>query len=202
VRIRGLDEPVRRQFFRPYTQAAWPVMNIVVRAVNAPITFTAPVKQALAQILPDRPVSQVETMEEIVRDSAGSRRFPMLLLTIFSLLALVLAAVGIIGVVSYSVTQRTRELGIRMALGAGSADVMSLVLRGSMNWVLLGIVLGIAGSMGFARLLSGMLYGVRPTEPAVLSGVSVLLTGVALIASYLPARHATKVDPTVALRYE
>jgi ABC-type antimicrobial peptide transport system permease subunit len=105
-------------------------------------------------------------------------------------------------VVSYSVTQRTRELGIRMALGARTADVLSLVLRGSLQWVLLGIVLGMAGSMGFARLLSGMLYGVRPTEPAVLGAVSALLAGVALIASYLPARHATKVDPAVALRHE
>ena len=202
VPIRGLDEPLRRQFFRPYTQAAWPVMNIVVRTATAPITFTAPIKKALAEVLPDRPVSQVETMEDIVRDSTGSRRFPMLLLTAFSLLALVLAAVGIIGVVSYSVTQRTRELGIRMALGARSGDVLSLVLRGSVKWVLLGIVVGIAGSIGFARLLSNMLYGVRPIEPAVLGAVSALLTGVALIASYLPARHATKVDPTIALRYE
>src|SRR6267378_2263866 len=169
VPIRGLDERVRRQFFRPYTQAAWPVMNIVVRTAAAPINFTGPIKKALAEVLPDRPVSQVETMEDIVRDSTGSRRFPMLLLTTFSLLALVLAAVGIIGVVSYSVTQRTRELGIRMALGARSGDVLSLVLRGSVKCVLLGIVVGIAGSIGFARLLSSMLYGVRPIEPAVLS---------------------------------
>src|SRR5205085_12200780 len=164
VHYLGLDEPLRRQFFRPYTQAAWPVMAVVVRTISAPDAFAAPVKRALAAVLPDRPVSNVETMEDVVRDSTGSRRFPMLLLSTFSVLALVLAAVGIVGVVSYSVTQRSHEMGIRMALGARPRDVLSLVLHGSMNWVLLGIVLGIAGAVGFGRVLAGMLYGVRPTN--------------------------------------
>jgi putative ABC transport system permease protein len=202
VRYRGLDEPVRRQFFRPYTQAGWPVMGIVVRTIGTPSAFTVPIKKALAEVLPDRPVSQVEIMEEIVRNSTGSRRFPMLLLSGFALLALVLAAVGIAGVANYSVAQRTQEIGIRVALGARSNDVLRLVLRGSMNWVLLGILLGIAGSIGVTRLLSGLLYGVRPTDPAVLGAVSVLLTGVALLASYIPARRAMRVDPMIALRYE
>ena len=202
VRYRGLDEPVRRQFFRPYTQAGWPVMGIVVRTIGTPSAFTVPIKKALAEVLPDRPVSQVEIMEEIVRNSTGSRRFPMLLLSGFALLALVLAAVGIAGVANYSVAQRTQEIGIRVALGARSNDVLRLVLRGSMNWVLLGILLGIPGSIGVTRLLSGLLYGVRPTDPAVLGAVSVLLTGVALLASYIPARRAMRVDPMIALRYE
>jgi len=202
VRYRGLDESVRRQFFRPYTQAGWPVMGIVVRTIGTPSAFTVPIKKALAEVLPDRPVSQVEIMEEIVRNSTGSRRFPMLLLSGFALLALVLAAVGIAGVANYSVAQRTQEIGIRVALGARSNDVLRLVLRGSMNWVLLGILLGIAASIGVTRLLSGLLYGVRPTDPAVLGAVSVLLTGVALLASYIPARRAMRVDPMIALRYE
>ena len=126
VHHHGLDVPARRQFFRPYTQAGWPVMNIVVRTISAPAMFAAPVKKALAEVLPDRPVSGVETMEDIVHDSTGSRRFPMLLLSVFSVLALVLAAVGIVGVVGHSVVQRTHEIGIRMALGAGTRDVLRI----------------------------------------------------------------------------
>ena len=126
----------------------------------------------------------------------------MLLLSTFAVLALVLAAVGILGVVSYSVAQRTQEIGIRMALGAQKKDVLNLIVRGNMAWVLLGIALGIGGSIGLTRLLEKLLYGVRPGDPVVLAAVSAILAGVALLASYLPARRATKVDPMVALRYE
>jgi putative ABC transport system permease protein len=198
----GLDAAVHPHFFRPYTQAAWPVMSVVVRTINAPGMFTAPVKKALAEVLPDRPVSDVETMEEIVRDSTGSRRFPMLLLSAFALLALALAAVGIVGVVSYSVAQRTHEIGIRMALGAATLDVLRLIVSRSMAWVFAGIALGVAGSIGLNRLLGDLLYGVRPTDPLVLASVSLVLAGVAVLASYIPARRAARVDPMVALRYE
>jgi putative ABC transport system permease protein len=198
----GLDEQVYPQFFRPYTQAGWPAMTVVVRTTSTPAAFTAPIKKAVAEFLPDRPVAGIETMSDIVRDSTGSRRFPMLLLSAFSMLALVLAAVGILGVVSHSVTQRTHEIGIRIALGAGTIDVLSLVLRGSMKWVLAGIGLGVAGSMGLARLLGTMLYGVRAADPLVLATVAALLAGVALVACYIPARRATRVDPAVALRCE
>jgi putative ABC transport system permease protein len=198
----GLDVPMRPQFFRPYTQAGWPVMSIVVRTTSTPSAFIAPVKKGLAEVLPDCPVSNVETMERIVRDSTGSRRFPMLVLAGFALLALALAAVGIAGVVSYSVAQRTQEIGIRMALGARAGDVLGLMLSGSMVWVLLGIGLGVVGSAGLTRLLGKLLYGVRPTDPAVFASVSVLLGCVAFLASYIPARRAARVDPVVALRYE
>jgi putative ABC transport system permease protein len=198
----GLDADVPPQFFRPYTQAGWPIMNVVVRTASAPGTFTAPIKRAIADFLPDRPVSEAATMEDVVHDSTGSRRFPMMLLAGFAVLALVLASVGIVGVVSYSVAQRTHEIGIRMALGARTVDVLRLVLKGSMVWVLVGISLGIAGSFGLTRLLGGLLYGVRPTDPVVLGSVSALLASVALLASYLPARRAAKVDPMDALRCE
>jgi putative ABC transport system permease protein len=198
----GLDAPLRAQFFRPYMQAGWPVMNIVARTINAPASFAAPIKKALADALPDRPVSGVQTMEDIVHNSTGSRRFPMLLLSVFSILALILAAVGIVGVVGHSVVQRTHEIGIRMALGAGTTEILRLMVNSSMAWVLIGLVVGAAGSAGLTRLLAGMLYHVRPLDPVVLGAVSFLLAAVALVASYLPARRATKIDPIAALRVE
>ena len=198
----GLDGGMQPQFFRPYTQAAWPVMSIVVRTTALPASYATVVKKALAGIEPDRPVSDVSTMDSIVQDSVGSRKLPTLLLSAFALLALGLAAVGIIGVVSYSVAQRTHEIGIRMALGARPADVLQLMVNSSMTWVLVGIGLGIVGSLGLTRLLGTLLYAVEPTNPAVLGMVSLLLAGVALLASYVPARRAAKVDPMVALRYQ
>ena len=139
-------------------------------------------------------------MEDIVHNSTGSRRFPMLLLSVFSLLALVLAAVGIVGVVGHSVVQRTHEIGIRMALGAETIDVQRLMVNSSMLWVLVGLLAGLAGSAAPTRLLTGMLYEVRPLDPAVLGAVSLLLASVALLASYLPARRAAGIDPIAALR--
>jgi putative ABC transport system permease protein len=177
-------------------------MTIVVRTALAPASFTRPVKQALADIEPEQPVSDTSTLEEVVRDSVGSRRFPMLLLSAFAFLALGLAAVGITGVVSYAVTQRTHEIGIRLALGAQPRDVLRLIVGGSMAWALAGVVLGIAGAAGVTRFLSELLYGVRPTDPMVFCAVSFILTGVALLASYIPARRSMQVDPIVALRCE
>ena len=198
----GLSNNIQPQFFRAYTQAAWPIMNVVVRTTAGPASYAVAVKKALSQIEPDRPASGVTTMEQVVGDSIGSVRFPAMLLTTFAILALVLSAVGIVGVVSYSVAQRTHEIGIRMALGARAADVLKLIVSGSMQWVAVGIVVGVVGSLALTRLLGNLLYEVRPTNPLVLGAVSILLGGVALLASYLPARKAAKVDPMVTLRYE
>ena len=202
VRHWGLDNGSASQFFRPYTQAAWPVMSVVVRTTSSPTSFTPAIKKAMGEVEPDRPVSEFETLQNIVQDSLGSRRFPTLLLSAFALLALLLAAVGIIGVVSYSVAQRTREIGIRMALGACAADVLTLMVSGSMTWVAVGVGMGIAGSLGLTRLLGTLLYEVKPSNPMVLGTVSLLLAGIGLLASYIPARRAAKVDPMIALRYE
>jgi putative ABC transport system permease protein len=139
-------------------------------------------------------------MEEIVGRSVASRRFPMLLLSGFALLALVLAAIGIAGVVGYSVVQRTPEIGVRIALGAQRRDVLRLILGHSLVWALCGIVAGIAGAVGLLRLLGSLLYGVTAGDPWVLGTVSVILLGVALVASYVPARRAMRVDAVSALR--
>jgi putative ABC transport system permease protein len=202
VRHWGLDREVSPEFFRPYTQAAWPVMTIAVRTASAPASYTASVKKTLADIEPERPVSDVATMEDVVRDSVGNRRFHMQLLSSFAFLALVLAAVGITGVVSYRVTQQTHEIGIRLALGAQPRDVLYLIIGGSMAWALAGVVLGIAGAVAVTRFLSDLLYGVRPTDPLIMGAVSLLLIGVALLASYIPARRSTRVNPITALRCE
>ncbi len=202
VKQDGLDRQSRAEFFRPYNQAAWPVMTIVVRTTSSPSAFLTPIKQALARVEPDRPVSGITTMNEILYNSLGERRFPMMLLLAFSFVALTLAAVGIAGVVSFSVSQRTREIGIRMALGARKSDIIKLVLNRSMGAALIGIGLGIAGSYGLTKFLSGLLFEVKPMEPNILGIVAVILVGVAFLACYLPARRAAKVDPMITLRCE
>ena len=198
----GLDSKPRPYFYRPFTQAGWPVMTVVMRTKTAPGSFEKPARDALAQMRGDYPASGVLTMEQIVSDSLGSRRFPMLLLSAFALVALALSAVGIAGVVGYSVVQRTHEIGIRMALGAQPLDVLKLVLGGSMAWTLGGVAVGIAGAMALTRLLGDLLYGVQPSDPLVLGGTAAVLVLVAFAACYLPARRAMKVDPMIALRYE
>jgi putative ABC transport system permease protein len=197
---RGLDTPQGPSFYRPYQQAGWPVMSIAVKTVSAPQGLASSIVRAIAVVEPFQPVSGVRTMEEIVGLSVAPRRFPMYLLTAFAVLALLLAAVGIAGVVGYSVVQRTPEIGVRVALGAQRVDVLRLILGHSLAWALGGVVLGIAGSIGLLQLLGTLLYDVTATDPLVLGSVSLLLIGVVLAASYLPARRAMRVDPVTALR--
>jgi len=200
ARLNALDVDVRPTVFRPYNQAAWPTMSIVTKTATAPAAFAPMVKRALADIEPNQPVSGVRTMEEVVDHSVGGRRLSMQILTGFAVLALVLAVVGIAGVVAYSVAQRTSEIGIRIALGAQAVDVMRLVLGESISWSLLGVGAGVVASLGLLRFLRGMLYAVSPTDPTVLVAVSVLLVVVSVAASYVPARRAIQVDPVSALR--
>jgi predicted permease len=202
VKQGGLDRQPRPEFFRPYNQAAWPVMTVIVRTASSPRAFITPIKQALAKFEPDRAPSGIRTMEEVIYDSMGSRRFPMMLLVAFSLVALTLAAVGISGVVAFAVSQRTREIGIRMALGAQKGSVIRLVLNRSMTAALIGVGIGLAASYGLTRFLTGLLYEVKPMDPLVLSAAALILASIAFLACYLPARRAAKVDPMIALRCE
>jgi putative ABC transport system permease protein len=202
VRFQGLDRPASPQLMRPYTQAGWPLMNIVVRTRMSPETLVAPIKKAIRDFLPDIPVAGIGTMEQMVRESAGSRRIPMLLLSAFSLIALLLAAVGIMGVVGYSVAQRTEEIGIRMALGARSSHVHGMVLASSIKWVMAGLAVGLPCSIGAGRLLSTLLYEVRPSDLGVLGVVTAVLVSVALLASFVPAHRAAALDPLQTLRRE
>ena len=200
IRHAGLENDPTPSFLRPYAQAGWPSMSVMVKTASAPAAFVTPIKSALAAIEPNQPVSSVRTMEEIVGNSVAGRRFPMILLSGFALLALVLSAVGIAGVVGYSVAQRTAEIGVRMALGAQTRDVLGLVIGDSLSWTLAGVAAGVIASFGLLQFLRTLLFGVTPTDPFVLGSVSILLVGVALGASYIPARQAMRVDPVTALR--
>ena len=200
VRRGGLDSAPGPWFIRPYTQAAWPFMSVVARTASSPAPFVEPIKRALQTVQPDQAVSNVRTMEQVVAGSVSSRRFPMLLLSLFGIVALALAAVGIAGVVGYSVVQRTQEIGLRMALGAQKRDVLRLVLGQSLAWTLAGIVIGLAAAVAVLRLLGSLLYDVKPADPLVLAAVSAVLLLVALGASYMPARRAMQVDAATTLR--
>jgi putative ABC transport system permease protein len=200
----GLDLPEQPALYSPYTQInpwkRW--MAIAARTQSNPESMAQTVKQQIWKVDSQLPVTDVKTMNEVSAASFAARRFNMLLLAIFAGLALVLAAVGIYGVMSYAVTQRTQEIGIRMALGARASDVLKLVLRNGMTLTLLGVVIGVAGALALTRLLTTLLFGVTPTDKPTFIAVSAVLILVALLACYLPARRATKVDPLVALRYE
>ncbi|PYV39774.1 MAG: hypothetical protein DMG06_22240 [Acidobacteria bacterium] len=177
-------------------------MAIVVRTVSHPMSLIAAIREQVKALDKDQPVARITTMEQLLSDSILQPRFNMLLLTIFAVLAWLLAAMGIYGVISYVVTQRSHEIGIRMALGAQKSDVVRLVVGRGMFLVMIGVVIGLAASVALTRVLSSLLYGVSARDPLIFGGVSMLLAGVALLASYIPARRATKVDPMVALRYE
>jgi len=204
VRHFGLDLPELPALYSPYTQInpwkRW--MSIAARTEGNPNAMAQSIKQEIWKVDPQLPVSRVETMDEMTAGSFAARRFNMSLLTLFAGLALVLAAIGIYGVMSYAVTQRTQEIGIRMALGARTSDVLRIVLRNGMTLVLIGIALGLGGAFVLTRLMVTLLFGVTPTDAFTIGLVSMVLIVVAFIACFIPARRATKVDPLVALRYE
>jgi putative ABC transport system permease protein len=177
-------------------------VNLLVRTTVEPLSLAGPVRNQISGLDSNQAVFNVRTMEQAVAQSVAARRFSMILLAVFALLALTLAAVGIYGVISYSVAQRTREVGIRMALGARTIDVLNLIVRDGLKLVLIGIGVGIAGALLLTRLMTTLLFGVTATDAFTYVSVALGLVIVALIACCIPARRATKVDPLVALRFE
>ncbi|WP_224242588.1 ABC transporter permease [Hyalangium gracile] len=202
VREWGLDVPARATAY--YSVLQRPVLGayLVVRTRQAPESLLATLQAELRAVDRDLPLYDVAPMEAVVDGSVAQRRFSMVLLMIFAGVAVVLASLGIYGVIAYTVTQRTRELGIRMALGARQGDVLGLVVKHGMRLTLLGVGVGLLLALGLGRLLSALLYGVQAHDPLTFVGVAALLAGVALLASWLPARRAAKVDPALTLRAE
>jgi putative ABC transport system permease protein len=198
----GLDQSPRPHVYAPVEQVPAPANFLLVRSALPTANLVQMVRQAVAAVDSEQPVFLAAPLKDWVGDSIAKQRFGLFLLGLFGALALALSAVGIYGVVSYAAAQRTREIGIRMALGARGRDVLGLVIQQGMKPALLGVGIGLAGAFGLTRLLTSLLYEVRPTDPITFALIALLLTGVALSACLVPARRATKVDPLVALRYE
>ncbi|HKC63389.1 MAG TPA: ABC transporter permease, partial [Pyrinomonadaceae bacterium] len=200
---RNLETAIEPEFYTPYAQLPQRRMNLVVRmSANDPAGMIASLRGAVRDLDKEQTIWQTRTLDQMVAASIADRRFNMMLIGLFALVALILASVGIYGVVAYSVTQRTHEIGIRLALGAQIGDVLKLILKQGMLLVLIGLALGLLASFFLTRLMSSLLFGISATDPATFIIVAALLTIVALLACYLPARRAMKVDPMVALRYE
>jgi putative ABC transport system permease protein len=202
VRLQNLDGAVRPAIFLPQEQGPSPVFTLLVRSLGDPASLGDAVRREVLAADAQQPVSDILTMEQVVSDSLLLRRLSMSMLTVFASLALLLAAVGIYGLTAYSVSRRTREIGLRMALGAGRGDILRLVVGRGMLIGFAGVALGIPGALVVTRLMRGMLYGIGPSDPIVFIGVAALLVAIAALASYAPARRAMQVDPVVALKYE
>jgi len=202
VKAFGPEQPAHADLYRPLSQVPFPLLAFTVRTDAEPSALLNAAKQAVWDVDKDQPIFDAMPLAVLGAQSVALRRVSAILIGSFAVLALVLAAVGLYGVIAYSVAQRTHEIGIRMALGARQHDVLHLVVRSGIRLVLVGEVIGFAASLLLTRALSGMLYAVSPGDPAVLAGAIAILTFVATAASYLPARRAASVDPIVALRYE
>jgi putative ABC transport system permease protein len=197
-----LNIPVTPEYYLPHAQNPWNAMVLVAKTSVEPGSLAGALRQQVWAIDKDQPVFDVKTMQEVRSGSVAIYSFSSAMLGIFAFVALLLASIGIYGVMAFAVTQRTQEIGIRIALGARSADVLKLVVKHGMKLALLGMVIGLAGSWAITRFIEKLLFGVQATDLLTFSVVSVCLLVAAFVACYLPARRATKVDPLVALRYE
>jgi ABC-type antimicrobial peptide transport system, permease component len=202
----GLEAPTKAEMFFPYQQLPRMLWNmprdLAVRTTGDPISVAAAVRQAVWSVDRNQPVSNIRTMDEILSEEVAQRRIGMTLLAAFAALALALASLGIYGVLSYSVAQRTQEIGVRMALGAGRKDVLRMVVADGMRLAAAGVAIGLGASFALTWLMAGLLFGVSASDPLTLGAVTLLLITVALLACFIPARRATRVDPMVALRCE
>jgi putative ABC transport system permease protein len=185
-----------------YFLETWPKMTLVVRAAQNPTNLIADVRGIIRAVDPDQPLGRIRTMENIASESVAPRRLTMIISGLFAALALLLAMIGLYGVISYSVAQRNHEFGIRMALGAEKGDILQLVVTQGLTLALAGIIVGMVGALALTRVLTSLLFGITPSDPLTFGAVALLLISVTLLACYIPARRATKVDPMVALRYE
>jgi putative ABC transport system permease protein len=202
VRGVSLNKNPSATVYVPYWQRNFGQASLAVKTAMEPLAASSAIRAAIRAVDPELPVPAFRTMDEIVSESVAQRRFQMTLVLLFGLTALLLASLGIYGVVSYSVAQRTNEMGIRMALGAPLAGIRSLVLRQSLPPVVLGLGIGVFASLALSRVLSSLLFGIGAGDPLTILGVTALLSSVAIGAAYIPARRATQVDPITALRYE
>jgi putative ABC transport system permease protein len=201
-KVNGLDDDKTAAMYLPYAQSPMPFISLIVKGAVNPETLQQAIRREVQKIDPDQPLTDVLTLEQIKSDSVGPNRLRTTLLGVFAGIALLLAAIGIYGVISYSAAQRTHEMGVRLALGASRQDILGLVIGSGMLLAGIGLAIGFVGSLALTRVLKSLLFGVSATDPATMAAVAALLASVALLACYLPARRATKVDPMVALRYE
>lgn len=202
IKNEGFDQPDQPHLYIPILQNPGYAMAVYVRTNGNPAGLTNALRQQVQAVDPNLPLFGERTMDDLVSASLAQRRFAMQVVGLFGVLALFLAAIGIYGVMAYSVTQRTREIGIRLALGASTTNILSWLLRQGMRLTLIGVGVGLIGALALTRLLRGLLFGIAPTDVVTYVALTLLLAVVALLACYIPARRATKVDPLVALRYE
>jgi len=201
VRNRGLDREARGHIYLPHAFSGFPC-SLVVRTKADPLALTEMIRNEILKLDPDQPVSNARTLEQIMAKAAGERRLMLAVLGLFAIVAVSLAAIGLYGVMAYTVSRRTREIGIRMALGAQRRGVMLLVMKRGLKLTLLGVGAGLIGSLALTHVLTHVLFGITPRDPVTLGGVAVLLVAVALLSCWLPARRATRIDPMGALRCE
>jgi putative ABC transport system permease protein len=203
VKSRKLEAETGYQIYVPYAQdAGWGALSLAVRTKGEPEALTSAVRGAIFSIDKNQPAYDIKTMDDVFSASVANTRLVVLLFGVFSIFALLLASIGVYGLIAYSVAQRTHEIGIRLAVGAQTKDVLRMIITQGVILTLVGASLGLAGAFATTRVMRGLLYGVSATDPLIFMGVSLLLTVVALLACYIPARRATKVDPMIALRYE
>jgi putative ABC transport system permease protein len=200
VKTSRLESDSGGELYTPYAQRPWPVMSIAVRTSGDPMAMAGTVRKQIATLDPELPLTSIRPMEDVVADSFSQRRWTLWLLGIFAGIAISLAAVGIYGLLAYSVEQRRQEMGIRRALGATPRDLLSLVLREGLTLTSAGILFGLAGSLALTRALATLLYHVSPIDPVIFAVTALVFLAVALLASYLPARRAIRIDPLVAIR--
>jgi putative ABC transport system permease protein len=210
VRHQGLETEPMPELYFPYLQtpesqntvAITRYATLILRTAADPSSLAGVLRREVLAVDSDQPAAYIMTMEQMIAESLTYQRLSMILLGLFAALALLLGAIGLHGVIAYLVTLRQREIGIRMALGAQKTDILKLVVREGLVLALIGVAIGLAGAYGLTRAMSSLLFSVSPTDSAIFFGIALLLMGVALLACYIPARRATKIDPMIAIRYQ